>query len=460
MAVTVPRRSFGWGVYFTVLGWLLIPVGLVSMHSGKIISGINYHAARQELKREDLSSVRRAALEQLAKDASKRVDEKSFLSHFDSLHMQYGILPLAGSLLLLGRRLRRPDPARVIEADTRPPVLYLRSFRDDGKEADILMSASSLKSQTAEEQLERLLQKTVGPVLAIGKPGEVLAQIGAARVYVEDERWQEVVGRLMQAASLVVLRMGDTPGILWELERVRREVPPEKVLLLLPFSDWQSYEAVEQKVFSCLGLNPPSQGEVAQVLYFSPEWKARARRASPQPPAVPRPQRQAGRWGRLWHVLNKPLLESSPPPGRRAPAQTLEAEFNQVLKARWIPGTKPLTPWQLNWPARAAGPVTTLPGAGATIPIAPARPSPRIGPGGDPLDIPRSCSVGKGSNPRSSGRGTLCRNQPGPGPVLCGLALRPRAAVVAHDCLQSGDGTSSLLQCFFDTRRPHRERDQ
>ena len=42
----------------------------------------------------------------------------------------------------------------------------------------------------------------VGPVLAIGRPGEKLAHLGAARLYVSDDDWQNVAHRLMASAQL------------------------------------------------------------------------------------------------------------------------------------------------------------------------------------------------------------------------------------------------------------------
>lgn len=77
--------------------------------------------------------------------------------------------------------------------------------------------------------VERL--NRIGPVLEIGRPGEKLGTTGSARLYVADDDWQSIAGELMERARLVVIRAGNTPGLRWELERVRRKLHPEKVAL-------------------------------------------------------------------------------------------------------------------------------------------------------------------------------------------------------------------------------------
>lgn len=65
----------------------------------------------------------------------------------------------------------------LIEQDKRPPVLYLRSFKDDPAGAVVPMigilgrAAVVLGMQTEEEQLAEVMDQ-VGPFLAVGKPGE------------------------------------------------------------------------------------------------------------------------------------------------------------------------------------------------------------------------------------------------------------------------------------------------
>ena len=105
-----------------------------------------------------------------------------------------------------------------------PPVLYLRSFEDDA-------TASAFRGDlTEEENLVRALAH-IGPVVAIGKPGEELPLAGASRFYVTDDRWQERVAELVGRARLVVIRTGLSPGLMWELRTVLKLSEPSRVLL-------------------------------------------------------------------------------------------------------------------------------------------------------------------------------------------------------------------------------------
>ena len=69
-----------------------------------------------------------------------------------------------------------------------------------------------------EQELAFILQR-VGPVVAIGKPGERLPELGAARIYVSHESWQQTVLEMLERSSLVLARVGASPGVLWELDQ-------------------------------------------------------------------------------------------------------------------------------------------------------------------------------------------------------------------------------------------------
>jgi hypothetical protein len=122
-------------------------------------------------------------------------------------------------------QLRRP--AR------RHPVLYLRSFPLDAKLAtpslpEILLGLVPLAD--AEQTLTREMRK-VGPVIAIGRPGEALPALGAARFYVSHERWKEKVADVVRVAELVVWATGVTEGLRWEISHLIESLPPEKLVL-------------------------------------------------------------------------------------------------------------------------------------------------------------------------------------------------------------------------------------
>jgi hypothetical protein len=128
-----------------------------------------------------------------------------------------------------------------------------------------------------EEQLANVMQE-IGPFIAIGRPGENLPELGATRVYVSDAEWQEKVRELISRARLVVLRAGSTAGFWWEVERVARDVSPEKLLFLLPY-DAAQYGVFRQRLQAYLPCQLPPYpeggahiGSVRGILFFQPDW--------------------------------------------------------------------------------------------------------------------------------------------------------------------------------------------
>jgi transposase len=69
-----------------------------------------------------------------------------------------------------------------------------------------------------------------GPFVAIGRPGEELPALGAYRTYVQHEAWQEEGRDLLSAAQLVLIRLGMTEGVLWELSTAITQVKAKRLL--------------------------------------------------------------------------------------------------------------------------------------------------------------------------------------------------------------------------------------
>jgi hypothetical protein len=109
--------------------------------------------------------------------------------------------------------------------------------------------------RTEEEQLVSVLSE-VGPVVAVGKPGEDLPELGARRVYFSHQIWQQSVGELMSEAALVVLRPARTSGIWWEISYAMAKVRPERLLIVIPF-DANQYEVFAQEFERRCGIKLP-----------------------------------------------------------------------------------------------------------------------------------------------------------------------------------------------------------
>ncbi len=165
-------------------------------------------------------------------------------------------LQLASRAIDRRRRSMNSRTAREIQSrDPRPPVLLLRSFEDDGRHGDGEGGHFRHGFLTFEEIIVGALQMR-GPVIAIGRPGERVPSVGAAREYLSHDIWQQRVGALMRDASLIVLVVGTTPGLAWELARVRELNLLDKLLIVLPNVDED--EVRKRMVILCAALGDDS----------------------------------------------------------------------------------------------------------------------------------------------------------------------------------------------------------
>jgi hypothetical protein len=163
----------------------------------------------------------------------------------------------------------------VFKAHPHGLVLYLRSFMDDEETGDAysdpLMALGVRVSKNTAEQVIVDSFKRLGPVVAVGKPGEALPIPGATRFYVSNEHWQTVVRDLMQRATAVVLRCGISPGLGWEINEAMARVSPERVcMILVPASGYrkraqQQYEKIRSAFANNAGVALPPESDNAKV---------------------------------------------------------------------------------------------------------------------------------------------------------------------------------------------------
>ena len=209
-----------------------------------------------------------------------------------------GIVPFI-LLLLLGlrhlwiksRKMLAANAYVTIANDRRPPCLYLRSFTFDGTRDPLrdptqafyeefitkgiwilLFDLFVRETPTREQQLAETLS-TIGPVVAIGRPGEDLPEVGANRLYCEDNQWQTTVTELMRQSQIVLLRPDDSAGLLWELTTALSVVDPDRIILdLCPTGE------LDSAVRRYLPVALPETLPRADFLYFDSDWETEKRR--------------------------------------------------------------------------------------------------------------------------------------------------------------------------------------
>jgi len=133
-----------------------------------------------------------------------------------------------------------------------------------------------LAVDTSEEVLVRYFEK-IGPVIAIGRPGEGLPTPGAARMYLEEEQWQQTVENQIEEAQIIVVQPGASEGVRWELEHLRHRSDPRRILMCLA-AYWNRPDEYEKLIIMArqtLQIDLPRKVPYLNCpafLYFDADW--------------------------------------------------------------------------------------------------------------------------------------------------------------------------------------------
>src|SRR3984957_17027422 len=210
-----------------------------------------------------------------------------YVAMFVSILITVGVI----QMFLRARKFTVASAEEVLSADPRPPVIYMRSFKDDAAASMPVMSGPPgwallfPKELITEEELVARTLNDFGPMVTIGRPGEQLRELGAARMYVGEQEWHERVAALMQSAKLVVLRLGQTEGLWWELEQAIGKMRPEQLLVFVPrIADKATREAIRRRAEAVFPKPLPefahsnspwgNVGSLRGILCFDPDWTA------------------------------------------------------------------------------------------------------------------------------------------------------------------------------------------
>jgi hypothetical protein len=152
------------------------------------------------------------------------------------LAILFASLILGGRLVALGQGMSAVDAPMLLRQDQRPPVLYLRRFSED-EFLDPAWSSHQGGPGGAplryENSLAHALQ-SIGPFVALGRPEEDWPPTGAARLYVNDRDWQAAVRFFLAHAAAVVMAVGRSGALDWELGELVRTVDRRRVLFFFP----------------------------------------------------------------------------------------------------------------------------------------------------------------------------------------------------------------------------------
>jgi hypothetical protein len=157
-------------------------------------------------------------------------------------------------MLYRARGCFRPSASAILQHDRRKPTILLRSFADDesksfwslrglgGDDPLVFLKFNALLTSARDlaagvNRLERVFEWNLpghGPLVAIGEPGELGPELGAARVYVANDEWQERVLTWLKQSSLIALIAPRSSGAKWELQKIFSMGLHRKLLLVFP----------------------------------------------------------------------------------------------------------------------------------------------------------------------------------------------------------------------------------
>jgi hypothetical protein len=104
----------------------------------------------------------------------------------------------------------------------------LRRVGSDITLRDALLGFGNMGTWLAGALRDTLRRDTV----CVGNPADIVMPPEITSVYVDSDGWRDAVPLLAKRAPCVLLMMGDTPGLRWELAMLRDTVRPERVFLL------------------------------------------------------------------------------------------------------------------------------------------------------------------------------------------------------------------------------------
>ncbi len=129
--------------------------------------------------------------------------------------------------------------------------LYLRGFDDDVpfKESGkyVLKFDESLFAEAVE-------YGAGVPMCALGMTKEVDSPVGAQRIYVDDDNWQEKVLLLMQRAKQIFILINNSQSCLWEIEQAA--TMKDKILFIV--DSRERYDYVRERYGDMFGMPEPS----------------------------------------------------------------------------------------------------------------------------------------------------------------------------------------------------------
>lgn len=189
------------------------------------------------------------------------------------------------------RQRNNPDNAkRNYKNDIREPIFYLREFKSDGTHPPIdafkllgplvaPIGISNTNETSYEVNLVSFLN-SVGPVVALSRPINA-NELGAYRVSSEDNQWIDEFFTLLHESKLIVLRIGFTENLIWEINEIIKLNIATKLILYIQIGEenepliqkvrYNKFRKMTENIFP-RGL--PNYDHKKRFIWFTDRWDA------------------------------------------------------------------------------------------------------------------------------------------------------------------------------------------
>ncbi|MDA1315396.1 MAG: hypothetical protein O2968_18865 [Acidobacteria bacterium] len=98
--------------------------------------------------------------------------------------------------------------------------------------------------------------------------------LGAAKKYVANDQWQEVIRLWLEECAAVVLDAGGSAALGWEIDQVVLLVPPQRVIVMCSYTD-DEYKSFVQAHSRRFPLGLPRRRPTSRLMVFDSAWRAR-----------------------------------------------------------------------------------------------------------------------------------------------------------------------------------------
>ncbi|WEV59381.1 hypothetical protein OZX67_02120 [Bifidobacterium sp. ESL0728] len=167
----------------------------------------------------------------------------------------------------LGRRISKlfTSPHFEMKANEHS-ILYLRSFKDDLINVEVPVGMAEWDWNTGlrgvlwpkitfDEMVSNIASSTINDLIAVGRPGEILPRAGAVHAYYANDKWKESIRLTALRSGGIILTVGKTESLQWEISQLKKLNILSKCLFLIPPKGEKEVKARVQAAFKQLGVN-------------------------------------------------------------------------------------------------------------------------------------------------------------------------------------------------------------